>query len=143
MVYTVTVRNTGQIAAADVVVTDTLPASAQLVSTSPAATVDGRTLGWTQPRLAVGETASFTVTVRYADAGTHVNSATVVNPAGPWDPPVVSHPCATDPASACAAVAVMTLAMTGGELAFGLLWLALATLLVGIVLIARRRRVAP
>ena len=142
VVYTVTVRNTGQIAATDVAVTDTLPASAQLVSTSPAATVDGRTLGWTQPRLAVGETASFTVTVRYSDAGTHVNSATVVNPAGPWDPPVVSHPCATDPASACAAVAVMTLAMTGGDLSLGLVWLALASLLVGVALLARRRRIA-
>ena len=142
VVYTVTVRNIGQIAAEDVAVTDTLPAAAHLVSTSPAATVNGGVLGWVQPRLAAGETATFTVTVRYFDAGTHVNTASLVNPVGPWNAPIVAHPCEGDPGAACAAVAVMTLALTGGELTAGLLWLALASIAAGLVLIARRRRVA-
>ena len=140
VVYTVTVRNTGQIDAVDVAVTDTLPAAAHLVSTSPAATVNGAALGWVQPRLAAGETATFTVTVRYLDAGTHVNTASLVNPAGPWEAPLVANPCHGDPGAACAAVAVMTLALTGGELTLGLLWLALASVVVGFVLLDRRRR---
>jgi len=34
----------------------------------------------------------------------------------------------------------MTLALTGGELTLGLLWLALASVVVGFVLLDRRRR---
>lgn len=139
VVYTVTVRNIGQIDATDVAVTDTLPATAQLVSTSPSAVVDGRELSWTAPALAVGATATYTVTVRYAEAGTHVNRASLVTPTGPWDAPLVDHACDGDPGAACAAVVVMSLALTGGQLSLNLLLLALAILVTGIVLLARRR----
>ena len=146
--YRVTVRNVGQLDATDVAVVDSLPRGAALVSTSPAATVDGQRLDWTLPRLAVGESATFTVTVRYADQGEHVNTATVDRPDGAWRATLVEHACDTDPAAACAAVtvlppvvaAVAQLALTGGGINLLLLAVGCAAVLAGALVLALRRR---
>jgi len=146
--YRVTVRNVGQVDATDVAVVDTLPSGAVLVSTSPEATVDGQRLGWRWPELGVGETATFTVTVRYAEPGEHVNTAAVTRPDGPWRSTLVEHACDADPAAACAAVTVLPpavaaaaqLALTGGRISLVLLAVGSAAVLAGALVLALRRR---
>ncbi|GAB3618660.1 hypothetical protein GCM10027416_32170 [Okibacterium endophyticum] len=144
VVYTVTVRNTGQIDAADLTVTDRLPEGATFLSSNPSARVDGRTLTWTIDALAVGAQASFTVTVRYHEAGSYANTATVSNPSGPWKPVDVQHACADNESAACASVGVLTLAMTGATSMLTVFGIAFAVLVMGLLLMlaaSRRRRI--
>ncbi len=64
-VDTVTVKNLGASVAANVVVTDSLPANATFVTANPAPTSQaGRLLTWTRPSLAAGDSAVFTVTLQ-------------------------------------------------------------------------------
>jgi uncharacterized repeat protein (TIGR01451 family) len=139
--YTLTARNTGDIAAHGVTVVDELPAGAQVISAAPAATTaTGDTLAWEQPELGVGETATFTVTLRFDTTGSHVNRASIVMPEGPWEAPTVLNECAGDADEACAAVAVASLALTGSELPLTLLAFAAAALVTGLGLFGRSRR---
>lgn len=139
--YTVTVRNTGQIDAADLTVTDTLPQGATFVAADPAARVKGAAVEWELAELAVGAAATFTVDVRFDRAGDTVNRATVTNPEGPWRPVDGGDSCADDESAACAPVIVTEpLAVTGGSgwaLPAGI---AATLLALGLALIAVRRR---
>lgn len=88
--YTIAITNAGPLAAANVSMTDVLPASLQFVSiaspagwtcTTPAVNTNG-TITCTAPTLANGATANFTLTVRVAPnatSGTVTNSASVTS----------------------------------------------------------------
>lgn len=138
--YTITVRNTGQIGAADLTVTDRLPEGASLVSSAPEGRVDGRTLTWPIAELAAGATAEFTVTVTFSAEGETVNVATVTNPEGPWRPIDVAGACEADADAACAKVAVHSLASTGVEGITILLSATALLMIAGIALISMQRR---
>jgi uncharacterized repeat protein (TIGR01451 family) len=74
--YTITVTNNGPSAATGVVATDTLPAGVTFVSASAGGSLAGNVVTWpTLPSLANGATATFTVTIRAATAGTYVDIA--------------------------------------------------------------------
>ncbi len=110
LVYTITVANTGQIDATDVVVTDTLPTGLTVTATNPPAdaSVSGR-LTWTIPSLPVGASIDLTVTGTVTQAGTVTNSATVETPVGPWVPPTVPGDPGSSIATASTVVVVPTL----------------------------------
>ena len=89
--YNLTVKNTGTESAADVVITDEIPAGLELVAGSAAedAVVEGNVISWAVGTLAAGEekTVSFQVTVPKVDADTvWTNVATVVYDNDPTDP---------------------------------------------------------
>jgi uncharacterized repeat protein (TIGR01451 family) len=139
--YTITVRNTGQIDAADLTVTDTLPEGARVVGTNPAGRVGNGVVAWDLAALAIGQSAVFTVDVRYDAAGERVNRASVTNPEGPWRPVDGDNPCTDDADAVCAAVLVTApLAITGGSGWLLPAGLAAALLVLGLVLVAVRRR---
>lgn len=139
--YTITVRNTGQIDAVDLTVTDTLPQGASFVAANPTARANGGAVEWELAELAVGEAAVFTVDVRYDRAGETVNRATVTNPDGPWRPIDAGNPCGDDDEAVCAPVLVTEpLAITGGAGWILPAALAAALLALGLVLFALRRR---
>jgi len=72
--YTISVTNTGPIAASNVVVTDTLPATATFVSATAGGVAAGQVVTWpTIPSLAVGATVTFTLTVTMPASGTLLN----------------------------------------------------------------------
>ena len=74
--YTISVRNTGPSAAANVVVTDTLPVGLTFVTASAGATPTGNLVTWPSiSSLAAGASASFTVTVRATTGGSYTNVA--------------------------------------------------------------------
>ncbi|WP_307041230.1 DUF5979 domain-containing protein [Agromyces ramosus] len=141
--YTVTVRNTGQIDARDLTVTDTLPAGASFVRAGPAAKVDGARAEWLLAELPVGGTAAFTITVRYAATGEYVNTATVTNPGGPWRAVEAQHACTDGSDASCAAVSVLSLATTGVDGIMPLLAITALAMLLGLLLLAARRRSRP
>jgi uncharacterized repeat protein (TIGR01451 family) len=58
--YDIVVRNTGDVALTDVVVTDTIPERAELIDRG-GAEVRGRNLTWTIPNLGVGQERSFSI----------------------------------------------------------------------------------
>ncbi|UCR88106.1 DUF5979 domain-containing protein [Mycetocola spongiae] len=142
--YTILVRNTGEIEAKNVPVTDTLPAGATLVS-APGATAANGVLTWTIDALEPGAEKSFSVTVTYAAAGEMVNCASLTTPVGPWDKTTVKNP-GTDPESSCATVQILPLpALAGGLPSTGgtflqLGGLALALMLAGLLIARRNRR---
>lgn len=139
--YTITVTNTGERTAVAQTVTDTLPESARVVSTSPTATQNGTELEWDIASLAPGDSTSFTVVVHYDGVGTRVNSATVTVPTGPWLPVTPSDPCGDDPTASCVTVSVLALTVTGiSGLDFALM-LGIVLLIVGaLIAIANRGR---
>jgi uncharacterized repeat protein (TIGR01451 family) len=62
LLYTIEVTNpSSQLAATNVTVVDTLPDPLMLLGVGPAATIDGRELRWTIPRIEAGETVRFGV----------------------------------------------------------------------------------
>lgn len=138
--YTVTVRNTGQIDATDLTVTDVLPAGASFVNADPAAKVDGSRVVWLLAELPVGGTAAFTITVRYAATGHYVNTATVTNPDGPWRAVEVQHACTDASDASCAAVSVLSLAATGVEGIVTLLAITALAILLGLLFLLSARR---
>ncbi|RWZ68291.1 DUF11 domain-containing protein [Labedella populi] len=137
--YVITVRNTGQIDAANLRVEDVLPVGATFRSAAPEGLLDGRTLSWIVDELAAGQSTTIDVVVSYEAPGTYVNHAAVSNGLGPWRPVEVVAGC--EGGDACATVAVAVLAVTGraersllfllGTMALGLGFLA--------VVAARRR----
>jgi uncharacterized repeat protein (TIGR01451 family)/LPXTG-motif cell wall-anchored protein len=85
--YQITVKNTGDVALKDAVVTDTAPSEVALVSAS-LGEISGNTWTYTIPTLAVGESKSYTITAKYATYadGTHVNNVCVDTPTVPGGP---------------------------------------------------------
>jgi uncharacterized repeat protein (TIGR01451 family) len=139
--YTITVRNTGQIDAADLTVTDTPPQGAVFVAANPTGRVTSSLVEWDIAELPVGGAAVLTVDVRYDRAGEAVNRATVTNPEGPWRPVDGVNPCGDDDDAVCASVLVTApLAVTGGAGWALPAALAAAMLALGLVLLALRRR---
>ncbi|AWB90232.1 DUF5979 domain-containing protein [Salinibacterium hongtaonis] len=139
--YTITVTNTGERTAVAQTVSDTLPESARVVSTSPVAAQSGTELEWDIASLAPGDSTSFTVVVQYDGVGTRVNSASVTVPPGPWLPVTPADPCGDDPTASCVSVSVLALTVTGvSGLDFALM-LGLVLLIVGaLIAIAQRGR---
>lgn len=76
--YTITVKNTGKIAASNTVVTDMIPACLKYVSSSPSATVSGGIATWNIGTLGVGVSRTITVTFTAAIAGTCTNPVEAV-----------------------------------------------------------------
>jgi uncharacterized repeat protein (TIGR01451 family)/LPXTG-motif cell wall-anchored protein len=144
IVYTITVKNDGQIDAKDVKVTDDMPGALRVDSTSPAATADGRALHWTIPGIPAGGSATLTVTATLIAPEDTTNRATVETPDGPWTPSSATGRCG-DASTACATVTdpgVHGLASTGSDErgALALALAALAALLGGAGLVLWRRR---
>ena len=85
--YQVVVKNTGDVALKNAVVTDKAPAEVTLLTAS-AGKIDGNTWTYTIPELKVGESKSFTITAKYGKyvAGTHVNNVCVDTPTVPGSP---------------------------------------------------------
>ena len=80
--YTIKAMNAGLDAAANVVVTDTLPTGVSFVSATGGGTLTGNTVTWNAGTLAAGASTTYTVTVRVNDAtaaGTLVNTASVTS----------------------------------------------------------------
>jgi uncharacterized repeat protein (TIGR01451 family) len=141
--YSITVRNTGQIDAADLTVTDLLPDHATIVSAVPTAREGDGTVEWHIAQLRAGESVTVTVDVRYDTAGSTVNRATVTNPDGPWRPVVSPQDACDGDEAACAAVLVtVPLAATGGAGWAVPATLAGLLLTLGAALLIWRRRTA-
>jgi len=150
LTYTVTVTNTGQLAATNITATDVLPAGLTYAASaddgSPA--VSGQTLTWQIASLPVGATRAYTVTAKIASG---VTALTLVNPFGVTDPlgfppHVTANPCAADPTQSCArtvvpAIPPIALAFTGLTNA-GLIYGGLTLLGLGatLTMLALRRR---
>ena len=85
--YEIVVKNTGNVALKNAVVTDKAPTEVTLLSAS-AGTVSGNTWTYTIPELKVGESKSFTIKAKYAKyaTGTHKNTVCVDTPTVPGSP---------------------------------------------------------
>jgi uncharacterized repeat protein (TIGR01451 family) len=83
--FIINVENTGETELTNVVVTDTLPANLTYQSSSPAATVSGRTLTWTFASLAVGQTRQITVVCQGSTIGSFTNPVSVTTGEGVSD----------------------------------------------------------
>lgn len=144
LVYTITLRNVGQIDATDLTVSDEFPAALTILSTDPPATTDASgTLTWTVPSLPVGATEVFTVTARVTSSGTVANLANVTNPIGPWGE--VDHVGETSPDGESQASTVVTVPVLPGLPNTGAAPLAwgvggASVLALGLVLVLLRRR---
>jgi uncharacterized repeat protein (TIGR01451 family) len=75
--YTIELNNGGPLVATDVVLTDTLPAGASLVSSSAGCTVNGALLTCKVGTLAVGGNATLTIKVKWTVSGAVYDSASV------------------------------------------------------------------
>lgn len=105
--YAITVRNAGPSPAADVAVSDTIPANSTFVSADNGGSISGRIVSWpTIATLANGATAAFTVRVVVSPSGasTIVNIAAVTSSTSDPDPgdnrTTVTTPLGPTPASA-------------------------------------------
>jgi uncharacterized repeat protein (TIGR01451 family) len=79
--YTITVSNAGPTVASSLVVTDTLPAGVNYLSSVPAAAVSGNVLTWNLASLASGANTQFTVrALPPAGGGSVTNAAAVTSP---------------------------------------------------------------
>ena len=67
IVYTITVENTGNSAASDVVITDTLPAGSHFVSASNGGTLSGIVVTWVIGTVNAGTSSSVTLTIRVGE----------------------------------------------------------------------------
>jgi uncharacterized repeat protein (TIGR01451 family)/LPXTG-motif cell wall-anchored protein len=140
--YTITVRNTGQIDAADITITDLLPEGATFVAAEPTARALAGTVEWDVAAVPVSESVTVTVDVRYEAPGNTINQATVTNPDGPWRPVVSPAGCDDGAGTACAPVSVtVPLAQTGGGGWVVLTALGGVLLALGILAVWRRRPV--
>jgi len=108
LTYTVTVQNTGSVAATNVAANDVLPAGVTFVSASGGGILTGSTVNWTISSLAVGATSTFTAVVT-VDGGTAsavlVNSFGATNPAG-FAAMTVNDQCAADATRSCAVTTI-------------------------------------
>lgn len=85
--YAISTSNAGPSAAADVVVTDTLPAKLTFVSATRGGTLSGNVVSWPSvASLASGATLADTVTVVVADSGSFVNVAAATSSTYDPDP---------------------------------------------------------
>jgi uncharacterized repeat protein (TIGR01451 family) len=75
--YTISVTNTGKIAAANTVITDTIPAGLTYVSSTPSATVAGSIARWNIGSLDAKATKEFKITFTAAEVGTFTNQVEV------------------------------------------------------------------
>jgi len=75
--YEIVVSNPAQVAANDVVVSDTLPDGISYVSSSPAAQTQGQSLSWSLGTIGGGQSASIGITVTGTRTGKFQNCATV------------------------------------------------------------------
>ncbi len=75
VVYTIRVQNTGNIAATNTVVTDTIPAYLDYVSSSPSASLSGSTATWNLGNLAPAASRVITLTTTALSVGTCTNTA--------------------------------------------------------------------
>lgn len=75
--FQITVANTGDDAAMDVVVTDPIPGGLQFVSADHGGTVQGNQLQWRLGRLNAGESKTLTAEFRTMSIGQYKNTATV------------------------------------------------------------------
>jgi uncharacterized repeat protein (TIGR01451 family) len=75
--YTITVNNTGELTATDVVLTDQIPMGMTYVSSSPAGMVSGSTVTWDIGSLSNAATRSFTLVLQGTQAGLWTNTAVV------------------------------------------------------------------
>lgn len=86
--YEIVVKNTGNIALKNVVLTDKAPAEVSLIGSSDVGTIKNDTWTYTLPELAVGASKTFTLTAKYTKftAGTHKNTVCVDTPTVPGTP---------------------------------------------------------
>ena len=75
--YTITVTNVGEGVATSPVVTDTLPAGLEYVSSSPSGTASGSTVTWSLDDMAAGAIETITLRVRGVAAGEQENTVSV------------------------------------------------------------------
>ncbi len=80
--FFITVENTGETDLTNVVVTDTLPTNLTYQSSSPAATVSGRTLTWTIANISVGQTRQISLVCQGNAIGSFTNPASVTTAEG-------------------------------------------------------------
>jgi len=80
--YFITVKNIGLSAAADVVVTDALPANALFVDASGTPTIGGGMLTWTAVSIAPADSVRYTVRVTAPEKGTVTNAASATTTTG-------------------------------------------------------------
>jgi uncharacterized repeat protein (TIGR01451 family) len=89
--YTVTVSNSGDIAAMNVRVRDPIPAGTELVSAANGGTVSGGAVSWTIPRIDPGMSFSVSFTVRVSEnitqANGNIRNVAYVGPPGTPDNP--------------------------------------------------------
>lgn len=126
--YTITVSNSGDAHAKDVVVTDELPEGLTYVSSVPAAQVNGQTVSWTLT-VPAGMSVTRTVMVRVTGTvgATIENSVTVTDPSDPdnpvtppVDPPIEVVPGADQPDVHIAKTASADTALTGSQLTYAI-----------------------
>ncbi|MFB9746471.1 DUF5979 domain-containing protein [Leifsonia shinshuensis] len=151
--YTITVTNIGALDATAFDVVDTLPAGAHFVSADQGGTLNAGKVTWNVASLAKGASLDLHVVVTYSAEGYPVNAVTVTTPpVGPWQPPAVDGPCASDPGSACATIYVdppvpaapsgdLARTGSGGDYLLVAFWAGLLVL-AGAALLGRRRRKA-
>ena len=75
--YTITVTNVGEGVATSPVVTDTLPAGLEYVSSEPSGTASGSTIKWTLDDMDADATATITLRVKGVTAGEQENTVSV------------------------------------------------------------------
>ncbi|QIM17826.1 DUF11 domain-containing protein [Leucobacter coleopterorum] len=133
LTYTMTVTNSGKVAAEDITVSDVLPAELEFVSAGQGGTYDSanRELSWTISSLAAGASTTVTVTVNVADSvvpGTDLkNIATVDLPQGCIDDPATNeNECESTDIDHTPAISIVkddkkTVVKPGEELAYDLL----------------------
>lgn len=80
--YQIMVKNVSPVEAADVKVTDELPAGIEYVSSSPAATVSGQTLTWNLGTMPANGQKAMTVQVKASKNGKFTNCAVVTSKGG-------------------------------------------------------------
>lgn len=76
--YTITVENNGEVDLTNVVITDTLPANLTYQSSTPGASISGKTLTWTLATLNEGATRTITLVCQGTNIGSYVNNVSVV-----------------------------------------------------------------
>ncbi|GAA4679771.1 beta strand repeat-containing protein [Frondihabitans cladoniiphilus] len=113
--YDITVSNVGGLLARDFTVTDTIPAGATVDAIGQGGVLANGVVTWNVPVLAAGASATFTITLSYAGAGSFTNQAAVSDPTGltPFRRSLVVDPCLTATTQACAPVTVTVAAPPG------------------------------
>jgi uncharacterized repeat protein (TIGR01451 family) len=85
-VWTITLNNTGDMAATNIQVADIMPVELLYISSNPSVGTYSESAGWLIPTLAAGASATLTITTKATKAGTFKNVAEVQN-ASPLNDP--------------------------------------------------------